>query len=552
MKYVQPYGISNPDAPYINGDPSIGRMGSIPPAEAFEHPMREIVGVIVHSDIAPSGTDLLQLAKGVRSQSLNYTEDVGSTNAMVVAADPPLTSYTKGLPLRVKVLHTNTSSTVTLNAGAGPATVVKMDGGSPSPSELPAGGIIEVTWDGTRWQLTNFGGAGGGPGTIYQVYIPYVVDTSPTPDTIIAPFSPAITNMAAGFVCLVKIANTNTGLAAVKLKVNALPDATVVASDSGPCLPADLIKDDIVLFKYDGTKFIADTNVAVLTNINIPVPSAAFPNIEAVWKALKRKTIAPDVKVTVKLAAGIYAPFRIYHPFADRVVVQGTMIGPPPGLGDFSSSDDNYNLAMLRTRYGTEVQVNQTTMQGNTKFSPFYCACIWNDGPGDPLVKDILVTGTWPASTSPGGAAGGGLYAEIGIFAGTGSRISCQNVAGYKISNSFTSIAGNLHLVGGPGTYCYGGYGHTGFNVYHKGQIQIDCQVFSWRNWNGIISQGGGSFTIFGTCGSGYSYVGYNVSGVLCYAHSEMSIMNMQAVGNGAPQYSVAPDSWMTINCNVS
>ena len=35
MKYVQPYGIADEDAPYINGDPSQGRMGSIPPAAAF-------------------------------------------------------------------------------------------------------------------------------------------------------------------------------------------------------------------------------------------------------------------------------------------------------------------------------------------------------------------------------------------------------------------------------------------------------------------------------------------------------------------------------------
>ena len=53
MKYVQPYGISDADAPYINGDPSIARQGSIPPAAAFEHPMREIVAVIQKNGLAP-------------------------------------------------------------------------------------------------------------------------------------------------------------------------------------------------------------------------------------------------------------------------------------------------------------------------------------------------------------------------------------------------------------------------------------------------------------------------------------------------------------------
>ena len=41
MKYNQPYGITDPEAPYINGDPSIGRQGSIIPAAAVEFPQRE-------------------------------------------------------------------------------------------------------------------------------------------------------------------------------------------------------------------------------------------------------------------------------------------------------------------------------------------------------------------------------------------------------------------------------------------------------------------------------------------------------------------------------
>src|SRR5262245_53935904 len=123
MKYQQPYGITDVNAPYINGDPSIGRMGSIPPAAAFEYPMRELVNVISKSKLTPDDGDLQQTAKGVRSQAMNFVEDTGAVNAMIVSLDPALAAYTPGLPLRVRVLHTNTSSTVTLNAGAGAAVV---------------------------------------------------------------------------------------------------------------------------------------------------------------------------------------------------------------------------------------------------------------------------------------------------------------------------------------------------------------------------------------------------------------------------------------------
>jgi hypothetical protein len=77
MLYNQPYGISDPDAPYINGNPSTGTMGSIPPAWAVEHDQREIVNVIKFAaDMGyydfmnmicqqPSSADLQQLLKAI-------------------------------------------------------------------------------------------------------------------------------------------------------------------------------------------------------------------------------------------------------------------------------------------------------------------------------------------------------------------------------------------------------------------------------------------------------------------------------------------------------
>ena len=63
MRYQPPYGVSDRTRPYINGDPSHGRQGSIPPAAAFEQPQRELVGLIAKSGFTPSDTNLLQLAR---------------------------------------------------------------------------------------------------------------------------------------------------------------------------------------------------------------------------------------------------------------------------------------------------------------------------------------------------------------------------------------------------------------------------------------------------------------------------------------------------------
>ena len=176
MKYVPPYGreAEADDATYINGDPSIARQGSIPPAEAFEHPMRELVAVIDNSLIAPSEEDLQQVAKAVRSQRMNYAEDTGTINTLSVAFDPPIISYNIGLPIRVKIRNTNTGP-ATIDAGGGRVSVKKPTGAEMAANDLPAGGLAEMVFDGTAFQMINFGGAGGGAGDVFLVNIPYTV-----------------------------------------------------------------------------------------------------------------------------------------------------------------------------------------------------------------------------------------------------------------------------------------------------------------------------------------------------------------------------------------
>ena len=63
MKYQPPVTGSNQGAngEYIDGDPSTGTEGSVPPADAIEHPQREIVEVLTQLGLTPDKTDLTQL-----------------------------------------------------------------------------------------------------------------------------------------------------------------------------------------------------------------------------------------------------------------------------------------------------------------------------------------------------------------------------------------------------------------------------------------------------------------------------------------------------------
>ena len=72
MKYKPPAGSQDPDAKYVTGQPGKVR-GSAVPAEAVEHPQREIVEVIRQAGLEPSGDDLGQLWKALQQL---FTEKV--------------------------------------------------------------------------------------------------------------------------------------------------------------------------------------------------------------------------------------------------------------------------------------------------------------------------------------------------------------------------------------------------------------------------------------------------------------------------------------------
>src|SRR6516225_7325522 len=123
MQDVQPYGISDPNASYINGDPSQARKGSIPPAECFEHPQREIINVIQKNQFIPTSADLAQMLEANRSQRCNFCTNTGG---------------------------------VTIDAGAGRVGCKRPDGSNIQPGDMPASGIVDLVFDGTNFQMVNY------------------------------------------------------------------------------------------------------------------------------------------------------------------------------------------------------------------------------------------------------------------------------------------------------------------------------------------------------------------------------------------------------------
>jgi hypothetical protein len=66
MKYVQPYGVTDENAGYIDGNPALGVEGSAVPAKAIEHPMREIVYLITQAGLTPDEAKLTQVYEAIQ------------------------------------------------------------------------------------------------------------------------------------------------------------------------------------------------------------------------------------------------------------------------------------------------------------------------------------------------------------------------------------------------------------------------------------------------------------------------------------------------------
>jgi hypothetical protein len=65
MKYTQPFGITDPNASYVNANPATATQGSIPPAAALEAAQREIVFAITQSGQTPDPANLTQLWQAI-------------------------------------------------------------------------------------------------------------------------------------------------------------------------------------------------------------------------------------------------------------------------------------------------------------------------------------------------------------------------------------------------------------------------------------------------------------------------------------------------------
>ena len=153
MKYNQPFGEPSPDAPYINGNPTTGTMGSIPPAASIEYPQREIVDLISRGGIIPDNADLGQMTRSVQQGKINYAPATGTANALIAGLNPT-PHLVDGFRLFLRFTQVNTDIiTLDLGDGTGPHPVHHIDDTELNPYECYPGEIAGLVFNGGVWQM---------------------------------------------------------------------------------------------------------------------------------------------------------------------------------------------------------------------------------------------------------------------------------------------------------------------------------------------------------------------------------------------------------------
>ena len=82
-----------------------------------------------------------------------YAADTGPVNSLAAVMSPTPPEYKTGMSVRIKVAVTNTgASTLALN-GLAPTPIVRPDGSALLAGDLMAGEIVELTYNGTKFQM---------------------------------------------------------------------------------------------------------------------------------------------------------------------------------------------------------------------------------------------------------------------------------------------------------------------------------------------------------------------------------------------------------------
>lgn len=226
-----------------------GERGTEVDADWLNGLQEELLAIIEAAGVEPDAEDRAQilaiLRDAIQTGAWNYAEAAGTANALTAEIAPAPAALEPGLTILLKITTTNTAA-ATLNLNAlGAKQIRRRDLAQLTAGQLPAGGLVQLTYDGTYWQmLPLLTSAGSG-----LPVLPYVAATGGG-NALVADFDPPFTALSAGLAVEVMVAVTNTGAATINC--NSLGAVAIERPDGSDLRPRDLVAGQVALLLYDG------------------------------------------------------------------------------------------------------------------------------------------------------------------------------------------------------------------------------------------------------------------------------------------------------------
>lgn len=129
------------------------------------------VNTATYTTVPTLTTNLTALATTVQNSSSQVLSSVAGTNTITGSLTPALTAYATGQTFRFTAAGANTGAT-TININGLGAKAITKSGTTPLVAgDIPNGAVVQVTYDGTQFQLVSGAGSSGGAvagGVLYE------------------------------------------------------------------------------------------------------------------------------------------------------------------------------------------------------------------------------------------------------------------------------------------------------------------------------------------------------------------------------------------------
>jgi hypothetical protein len=205
MKYNQPFDQpSNPNAPYVDGNPAAGIQGSIVPAASIEFDQREIVNVISASALSPTDSDLTQLLQSLKQIDVNniFKASTNLGNASQWSASVPtlpIMPPPRGCAIWFKPGFDSVKGGTVFSVNG--SSFVNVTHSNLAPIDI--GDVVAAQWvllffDGTQWQMVTGGTQRTGQIPLLQKNADWYVNPTTGNDTTYDGTSPTIISATVG------------------------------------------------------------------------------------------------------------------------------------------------------------------------------------------------------------------------------------------------------------------------------------------------------------------------------------------------------------------